>query len=184
MSTVRTPIRLVPMPRRMPRRGRLFSVKNSSSAVASAVTLRTSPATTTPGSSGTRASCTSFAGPPLLTTREAAIWEAPILRPTISCLRRCLWFPLLVFATPGARVFFFGRRTRPDRLISLFIFTSLHLRREPQAALVGGLVAGKAAVHSRCRGGEIRHAGTLEDPAELVRPGRAREAHLRRDDAA
>ena len=40
-------------------------------------------------------------GPPLLTTREAAIWEAPILRPTISCFRRRLRLALLGFVTPG-----------------------------------------------------------------------------------
>jgi len=54
----------------------------------------------------------------LLTTREAAIWEAPILRPTISCFRRRLRLALLGFVTPGVFGFFFGRRTRSDSLIS------------------------------------------------------------------
>jgi hypothetical protein len=143
-------MRLVPMPSRMPRRGSLFSVKKLSSSAASAATLRTSPLTMIPGSSGTRASWTSFGCvPPLLTIREAAIWEAPILRPTISCFLRRLRFSLLGFVTPGD-FFCFGRRKRSESLISLFKFTvSLHLRGEPHAALrcvlvdVGAAVAGR-----------------------------------------
>src|SRR4029079_16629288 len=99
-------------------------------------------------SSGTRASWTSFAaGPPLLTTREAAICEAPILRPTISCFRRPLRCALVGFVTPGALAFFFGLRTKSESLISLFRSTvSLHLRGESQPALRWGLIAGEAAV--------------------------------------
>src|SRR5512132_2219113 len=183
MSTVRTPMRLVPRPSRMPRRGSLLSVKKRSSAVASALTSRTSPPTTTPGSSGTRASCTSFAGgPPLLTTREAAIWEAPILRPTISCFRRRLRLALLGFATPGV-LFFFGRRTRSDSLISLFKSTGLlYLLGEPKPALCWGLAAGGAAV-ADCRCGDVRHPRALEEALKLIGSGGARKRKLGRDDA-
>src|SRR5262245_48314875 len=185
MSTVRTPMRLVPMPSLMPLRGSLLSTKKRSSAVASAVTSRTSPPTTTPGSSGTRASCTSFAGPPpLLTTREAAICEAPILRPTISCFRRRLRFAPFAFATPGAFFFFFGRRKRSDSLISLFRSTgSLHLLGEPKPALFWALVVGGPAVGGRrCR--EVRHPCALEQAPKLLGSGGAREGKLGRDGAA
>src|SRR4029453_16431675 len=47
-SKARTPIRLVATPRRTPRRGSTCLVKNSSSALASAGTERTSPPATTP----------------------------------------------------------------------------------------------------------------------------------------
>src|SRR5207245_1041612 len=132
----------------------------------------------------TRASWTSFAaGPPLLTIREAAIWEAPILRPTISCFLRRLRFALLGFVVPAACAFFFGRGTKSESLISLFrSIVSLHLRGEPQPALHWGLVAGGAAVAGRRRG-ESRHAGALEQALELVGPRRAREGDLGRDDA-
>ena len=133
------PMRLVPMPSRMPRRGSLFSVKKRSSAVASAGTLRTSPPTTTPGSSGTRASCTSFAEP-LLTTREAAIWEAPILSPTSSCFRERLRVALPGFVTPGAFAFFFGRRTRSDSLISLFRSMCCYTSKASRSPLSAGVV--------------------------------------------
>ena len=59
-------------------------MKKSSSALASALTFRTSPLTTTPGSSDVRASCMRRGLPPLFTTLAAAICEAPILRPTSS----------------------------------------------------------------------------------------------------
>ena len=143
-------MRFVPMPRRMPRRGSLFSVKKLSSAAASAATSRTSPPTTMPGSSGTRASCTSSRGPPLLTTREAAIWEAPILRPTISCFPRRLRFALARRRGAG-RLRLLLRPPDEVRELDLLvqIHVSLHLRGEPQPALRRGRVAGGAAVAGR-----------------------------------
>src|SRR4051794_35615721 len=80
-SKMRTPTRLFAMPRRTPRRGSFSARKKSFSAVASFSGSRSSPPTTTPCSSGTRARWTS-SFEPLLTTCAAAICEAPILRPT------------------------------------------------------------------------------------------------------
>ena len=51
ISSTRTPTRLVPIPSRTFLRGRSFRVKKSSSALARAGMLRTSPPMTTPGSS-------------------------------------------------------------------------------------------------------------------------------------
>ncbi len=76
----RTPMRLLEIPSRMPFFGSLCSSKNRESALERAIGSRISPETTTPGSSGSRTASTSSATP-LLTTRAAAIWDAPILRP-------------------------------------------------------------------------------------------------------
>src|SRR6266540_6659869 len=81
MSNVRTPMRLFAIPRRTPRFGSLCLAKKSLSASASASASRSSPPTTMPGSSGCRATCSSSAEP-LLATRAAASWDAPIFRPT------------------------------------------------------------------------------------------------------
>ena len=83
-SNVRTPIRLLAIPSRTPRFGSLCAAKNAFSATASASGSRSSPLTTIPCSSGTRAACRS-SGDSALRIRAAAIWEPPILRPT-SCL--------------------------------------------------------------------------------------------------
>src|SRR3954447_9855105 len=180
MSNERTPIRFVAIPRCTPRRDSLWVRKSSPSADASAGMSRTSPATTMPGASGMRATCVSLAEPPSFTTREAAIWEAPILRPTISCFRARLRSAPPAGLAPDS-VFFLRRRTRSDSLISLFrSMCRLHLRRKPQAVLGRGLVRGDGGVDSRRRN-QARDAGPLEQAAELVGPGRACEGRVGRD---
>src|SRR5256714_1773181 len=84
---MRTPIRLLAMPRRTPLRGSLCRAKKIFSAVPSASGSRSSPPTTTPVASGSRAICWSSAAP-LFEMRAAASWDAPILRPTT---RLALW---------------------------------------------------------------------------------------------
>src|SRR5205823_10071495 len=63
----------------------------------------------------------------LFKTRDAAIWEAPTFRPTISCFFARFFFALLGLGTPGFRAFF-GRRKSSESLISLF--RSMCLRSE------------------------------------------------------
>ena len=91
ISKVRTPMRLLAMPRRTPFFGSLCLAKKSLSASASASGSRNSPPTTIPGMSGSRATCSSSALP-LFATRAAASCDAPIFRPT----RR--FAPLLPFS--------------------------------------------------------------------------------------
>ena len=62
--------------------GSFSSSKNAFTAFESASRSRTSPSTTIPAASGRRASSTSSCPPSVSTTTAAAIWEAPILRPT------------------------------------------------------------------------------------------------------
>src|SRR5581483_9750564 len=179
-STTRTPTRLVPMPRRTPLRGSLCSVKNSSRAVASPFTFRTSPFTTTPGSSVVRASCTSFGLPPLLTTRAAAICEAPIFNPTSS-----LFFDF-AFLARGASValrpapdslFLRGFGTRSLSLISFFRSIS-DLLSQPQAVVVGERRRAATRIGKASERGVAR---ALEQTCELVGPRRAGECRLRRN---
>ena len=75
------------MPSRTPFFGSLCFAKNSLSCSASDSKSRSSPPTTIPSCSGSRASWRSC-GEPLFCTRAAAIWEAPILRPTTVCFAR------------------------------------------------------------------------------------------------
>src|SRR6476660_4263395 len=83
-SNTRTPVRLLPMPRRMFLRGRSAAEKKAAISLASASEARTSLADTTSGGSVCRAAFTSF-GLPLFTTTAAASSDEPILSPT-SCL--------------------------------------------------------------------------------------------------
>ena len=94
MSMMRTPIRLLAMPRRTPRWGSLCSRKNALSSLASDSVSRTSPPTTIPRSSGRCASLTSSACP-LFTTSAAASFAAPMVRPTsFLCFAAFPWPPL------------------------------------------------------------------------------------------
>ena len=86
ISSVRTPMRLLAIPRRTPVFGSLCFLKKSFSAFASSSGWRGSPPTTMPISSGSRAIWMRSAVP-LLTTRAAASCELPILRPTTRFLR-------------------------------------------------------------------------------------------------
>ncbi len=86
ISKIRTPIRLFERPRRTPRLGSLCSSKKRFSVSPSVSGSRISPETTRPASSGSRYTSTS-SGTPLLTTSAAAIWDAPILRPTTRFVR-------------------------------------------------------------------------------------------------
>ena len=74
-------MRLLAIPSRTPRFGSLCFLKKMRSAVASASGSRSSPATTIPGSSSSRTTCSTCAWP-LLTTFAAASCDAPTLRPT------------------------------------------------------------------------------------------------------
>src|SRR5581483_10449120 len=182
-STTRTPTRFVPMPRRTPLRGSLCSVKNSSRAEASPFTLRTSPFTTTPGSSVVRASCTSFGLPPLLTTRAAAICDAPTFRPTSS-----LFFDF-AFLARGATValrpgfeppFFRGFGMRSLSLISFFRSIS-GLLSQPQAVVVGERQRAAGRVGEASERGVAR---ALEQSRKLIRARRAGERRLGGDHTA
>ncbi len=74
-------MRFVAMPRRTPRFGSLFCLKNSFSASARSSGSRSSPFETMPASSGPRASWSTSAWP-LFETVAAASCEAPIFSPT------------------------------------------------------------------------------------------------------
>ena len=105
---MRTPMRLLAMPRRTFFRGSLLRAKNCLSATASASGSRTSPPTTTPWSSGWRATWTSSAAP-LLEMRAAASCEAPILRPTS---RLTGWPPCDFGCGLGSEIFTSRNRVR------------------------------------------------------------------------
>ena len=88
MSNVRTPMRLLAMPRRTPWCGSLCCLKKALSASASASGSRSSPPTTIPGSRSCLSDLDELGDAPLLTTRAAASCDAPILRPTSFLSRR------------------------------------------------------------------------------------------------
>ena len=85
-SKTRMPTRFEPTPSRIFRRGRSCWLKKASSAAASLSGSRTSPPTTIPSASRSRAALVSR-GLPLLTTRAAASCDEPTFSPTI-CLCR------------------------------------------------------------------------------------------------
>ena len=102
---MRTPIRLFAIPSRTALLGSLFLRKKAFSAATSSSGSRSSPPTTTPRSSGIRAIRTTF-GPPLFTIWAAAIWEAPIFRPTsFEWLVLPFAFPFLSSSSASSDVF-------------------------------------------------------------------------------
>src|SRR5829696_1191105 len=201
ITNIRTPMRLLEMPRRTFWRESLFFLKKVRSAAASVSGSRSSPPTTTPRSRSSRATCITCA-PLLFTTWAAAIWDAPTFRPTsfflrptdvrrfafgaLSAFRRCSIGGCSASGLrpkSGLRSFFGFSALCSSASVSFFrpgskseslisFFRSTSGSRNPEAAGRRKLLLlGLEAV-------------PLDQAEQLLRPARARERHLLVDHSA